>query len=212
MNVVAKGRSRQRLSTRLAVPPVASARGEIGIPREPTSNTPKHVVPALDLRREPSLNGTPATDGPSRPEGQPYPRFALLATLFIEAGGRPQGGDAGGGAIFPAVAADKTDQPGVLGNLPRSRPGQRSQKRAASRPAAAAASAAKPEARSGSAAKRAAARKRKPPAAAPRRERAAPEPAPASNDPLSLAFRTAGKIAELGLKTAGGILRRIPGR
>ena len=109
------------------------------------------------------------------------------------------------------MAADKTDQPGVLGNLPRSRPGQRSQKRAASRPAAAA-SAAKPQARSGPAAKRAAARKRKPPAAAPRRERAAPEPAPASNDPLSLAFRTAGKVAELGLKTAGGILRRIPGR
>jgi hypothetical protein len=64
VNVVAKGRRRQRLSTRLAVPPVASARGEIGIPREPTSNTPKHAVPALDLRREPSLNGT-------RPDGWP---------------------------------------------------------------------------------------------------------------------------------------------
>src|SRR4051812_21391020 len=46
------------LSTRLAVPPVASARGEIGIPREPISHTLKHVVSALDLRRKPGLNGT----------------------------------------------------------------------------------------------------------------------------------------------------------
>jgi hypothetical protein len=35
------------LSTRLAVPPAASARGEIGIPREPISHTPK----TLDLGR-----------------------------------------------------------------------------------------------------------------------------------------------------------------
>jgi hypothetical protein len=124
------------------------------------------------------------------------------------------------------VAADKTDQPGVLGNLPRSRPGQRSEKRGGARPAATAAAAKRKPA---SASKRTATRKpassarkpaaRKPPAAAqPReraaqpRERSAPQPAASSPDPLTFALRTAGKVAEVGLKTAGGILRRIPGR
>jgi hypothetical protein len=125
------------------------------------------------------------------------------------------------------VAADKTDQPGVLGNLPRSRPGQRSEKRGGARPAATAAAAKRKPA---SASKRKATRKpassarkpaaRKPPTAAHPRERAAaqprerraPQPAASSPDPLTFALRTAGKVAEVGLKTAGGILRRIPGR
>jgi hypothetical protein len=94
------------------------------------------------------------------------------------------------------VATDKSDQPGVLGNLPRSRPGQRSEKRAA-----VAATAAKP-----------ASRTRKPASAAPRREQPVPEPAATSPDPLTAAFHLAGKVAEVGLKTAGGILRRLPGR
>jgi len=104
------------------------------------------------------------------------------------------------------VAADKTDQPGVLGNLPRSRPGQRSQKRVtAAKPAAAK----KPTARARPAARRKAPTARKPVAA----RKPAPQPAASpSPDPLTFALRTAGKVAEVGLKTAGGILRRFPGR
>jgi hypothetical protein len=122
---------------------------------------------------------------------------------------RPQGDGAEATAIFPAVAAEETDEPGVLGNLPRSRPGQRSDKRASAAP--------KPR----PAAKRAAttARKRtatRKPAAATskRREQPAPEPVAPSPpaDPITAAFRVAGKVAEVGLKTAGGILRRLPGR
>src|SRR3954454_11755864 len=90
--------------------------------------------------------------------GQQYSTFALLATLSAAPFSSPQGGDAAPGAIFPAVGAEKSDQPGVLGNLPRSRPGQRSEKRGGSR----AATAAKPAAaRSGAATKRKAATARK---------------------------------------------------
>ena len=121
------------------------------------------------------------------------------------------------------MAADETDQPGVLGNLPRSRPGQRSEKRAGAKRATAAAGA-KPTGRARPAAKRAAAKAatkprkapagaRKPRASSSRpRERPAPEPAPSAADPITTAFRVAGKVAEVGLKTAGGILRRLPGR
>jgi hypothetical protein len=138
----------------------------------------------------------------------------------------PQGGDAAAAAIFPAVTPEKSDQPGVLGNLPRSRPGQRSEKRGGSR-ATTAATAAKPAAaRSGAPTKRKAAAARKRAAArkpSPARRRAATsttrtpartpaaEPAPTSADPLTTAFHVAGKVAELGLKTAGGIIRRLPG-
>jgi hypothetical protein len=114
------------------------------------------------------------------------------------------------------VAAEETDQPGVLGNLPRSRPGQRSDKRGGATRATAAAGA-KPTVRARPAPKRAASKARKPPSTArkPRaapRERAEPQPAPTPADPITLAFRTAGKVAEVGLKTASGILRRLPGR
>jgi hypothetical protein len=133
---------------------------------------------------------------------------------------RPRlGSDAGAGAIFPAVAADKSDQPGVLGNLPRSRPGQRSQKRGGAQRAVAA-TGSKPAARSAPAVKqkattarrKAAASTRKPTAATKRPERRSPEPASKPPDPITFAFRTAGKVAEVGLKTAGGLLRRLPGR
>ena len=112
------------------------------------------------------------------------------------------------------MGADKTDQPGVLGNLPRSRPGQRSEKRAAVAAKAAETATARKRAR---APKRASTARKPASAAPPRRaragdERAVPEPAPTPGDPLTIAFRTAGKVAELGLKTAGGILRRLPGR
>jgi hypothetical protein len=157
--------------------------------------------------------------------GQQYPTFALLATLFRTPSGGRKVVTPGPALFFRAVAAEKSDQPGVLGNLPRSRPGQRSQKRSGSR----ATTAAKPAApRSGAATKRKAAAARKRAAArkpSPARRRAttstartpaaepAPtdEPAPTSADPLTTAFHVAGKVAELGLKTAGGIIRRLPG-
>src|SRR3954470_9213256 len=103
--------------------------------------------------------------------GQQYPTFALLATLSAAPFSPPQGGDAAVGAIFPAVAPEKSDQPGVLGNLPRSRPGQRSEKRSGSGATAAKTTAAKPatsrsdaatERKAAAARKRAAARKPSP--------------------------------------------------
>jgi hypothetical protein len=174
------------------------------------------------------------------------------------------------------VAAGKKDEQGVLGNLPRSRPGVRSERRRGS--AEGATAAAKPRAgtpatkaatakpKAGSAARAAAgttatkaatakpkaasARKAaatKPKAAAAAKPKRAPgagakpkaratsrpkppaaphgdpvverEPAPTrdeprqeSNDPLAGAVRIAGKVAETGLKTVGGLLRRLPGR
>jgi hypothetical protein len=144
------------------------------------------------------------------------------------------------------MAADKTDEPGVLGNLPRSRPGHRSDKRRAgasaagepaqpktfSAPSAAAPKktvAAKPKpaaAKAAAAAKpkpRPAAAKAKPkrapaPAARSTKPTPAPEPTPTPerpterHDPLTDAVRIAGKVAEAGIKTAGQLLRRLPGR
>jgi hypothetical protein len=123
------------------------------------------------------------------------------------------------------VAAGKSDEPGVLGNLPRSRPGHRSEKRGGGVRAAAAATAA--DAAKVAGRKPAAARSK--PAAKPRRKPAAasrpkaepprkrPQPvaetaAPTASDPLTGAVRLAGKVAEAGLKTAGSLLRRLPGR
>jgi hypothetical protein len=111
----------------------------------------------------------------------------------------------------------------VLGNLPHSRPGRRSEKRGAGRPAAAAGAAAeKAEAADSAAAKtpRAgrAARPRKPAAARPKRGRrappAAPPPEPRSRGPVEDAVQLAGRIAGTGLRVVGGItkevLRRLP--
>jgi hypothetical protein len=115
------------------------------------------------------------------------------------------------------VAADKTDEPGVLGNLPRSRPGHRSDKRGGGVRAAASAArtgAAKAGARTGSARKKPATTRKAP---RPQRERpperpAAEAAAQSAPDPLTSAVRLAGKVAEAGLKTAGSLLRRLPGR
>jgi hypothetical protein len=126
------------------------------------------------------------------------------------------------------VAADDNDDPGVLGNLPRSRPGHRSAKRSTG------AGARKPPAQSGAkggtraratagtqkakrpaAAKPAASTSSKPKTTA--RPRPAQQPAAqapqqsGSGDPLSQAVRLAGKVAETGVKTAVGIIRRLPG-
>lgn len=90
---------------------------------------------------------------------------------------------------------------GVLGNLPRSRPGTRSQKRDA--PARAARSA---EQRGAQAAR--------PPRQSGGRPKPPPEPAPQAADPVGEAVRSAAKAAGAGLKLANGVtrelLRRLP--
>ena len=114
------------------------------------------------------------------------------------------------------MAADKNDEPGVLGNLPRSRPGHRSDKRGG-RPAAAKAKAAKPRAPKAPSASATATARAARPVPPPRAEREAPRPRVEaeqhrSGAPLSAAVHLAGKVAEAGLKTAGDLLRRLPGR
>jgi hypothetical protein len=93
---------------------------------------------------------------------------------------------------------------GVLGNLPRSRPGTRSQKRDA--PARAARSAEKRGAKAARPPRQAAQSRPKPPP--PR------APAPQGSDPVGDAVRGAAKAAGAGLKLADGvtrgILRRLP--
>src|SRR6059058_3192069 len=90
------------LSTLLAVPPVASARGEIGIPREPISHTRntrfRHSIcgesrPGRTL--PPRVARTDRTD-------QHYPRFALLATLFHQS---RRAGPAPPAATLPAAGS-----------------------------------------------------------------------------------------------------------
>jgi hypothetical protein len=116
---------------------------------------------------------------------------------------------------FSGVAADKSDEPGVLGNLPRSRPGQRSDKRAT----AAKGKSSPRGARATKASKSATARRARPapkpePPRRPEPEapRSADPAAHRSTDPLTGAVRLAGRVAEAGLKTAGDLLRRLPGR
>jgi hypothetical protein len=113
------------------------------------------------------------------------------------------------------------DDGGVLGRLPRSRPGTRSEKRSeaearakksppsASRPAGGAA-------RAASAAEQRGTRAARPAKGAPR----APSPpadetaADRRGDPITDALRTTAKVAEGGVKLAGGLtrelLRRLP--
>jgi hypothetical protein len=111
---------------------------------------------------------------------------------------------------------------GVLRNLPRTRPGRRSDKRSAGRPAEAAGAAARrAEAGGGAAArtprpKRAGAQ-RKPAGARPRRPAAAasePGTEPSRGGPIEGAVHTAGKIAGAGARLAEGlakeVLRRLP--
>jgi hypothetical protein len=96
---------------------------------------------------------------------------------------------------------------GVLGNLPRTRPGRRSDKRAAGRPAEAAGAAArKAEAGHG-----AAARTPRPKRAATQRKTA---PEPQRGGPIDDALHTVGKVAGTGIRIADGlareVLRRLP--
>jgi hypothetical protein len=121
----------------------------------------------------------------------------------------------------PAAMADDG---GVMGNLPRSRPGTRSAKRTSdSSPAAGTrktqSSARKP---AGSGRKPASGAARKPASAAARkpqqRRRTAPpraaEPRPAatpqSSDPFGEVVKLGVKVAGAGLGVAAGVLRRLP--
>jgi hypothetical protein len=107
------------------------------------------------------------------------------------------------------VAADRDDEPGVLGNLPRSRPGRRSDKRggAGARPAAKRATASRSSAGS-QRSNRATTTARK---TAPPRRRPQPSSRSSSSDPISQAVQLAGKVAAVGVKTAAGIIKRLPG-
>jgi hypothetical protein len=100
---------------------------------------------------------------------------------------------------------------GVLGNLPRTRPGHRSDKRAGGRPAEAAGVAARKAEAGGGAAAR---------TPRPKRAGAGRKPAPeqprqsATGGPIEGAVHTAGKIAGAGARIAEGlareVLRRLP--
>jgi len=106
-----------------------------------------------------------------------------------------------------------SDDPGLLGNLPRARPGTRSDKRASAGTPKAAAPKAKPKPRPAKAAPKATT-----PRAKPRAKPANPKPRPVpespAGDPVSEALRAAGRIAGAGARTANGvtreILRRLP--
>jgi hypothetical protein len=103
-----------------------------------------------------------------------------------------------------------TEEPGVLGNLPRARPGRRSAKRASARPNAQASAAPKRATAARSTTKRP--QKPRGPAA---RKPAAVRPTPAAparpaSDPLTEAVRVAAKVAGVGVKAASGVLRRLP--
>jgi hypothetical protein len=91
------------------------------------------------------------------------------------------------------------DDGGVLGNLPRSRPGRRSQKRDAA-------------ARAAESAERRSAKAARP--AAQTAARPKPPPPPEGGDPVGEAVRLAAGIAQTGLQVASGltreVLRRLP--
>jgi hypothetical protein len=98
-----------------------------------------------------------------------------------------------------------TDDGGVLGNLPRSRPGQRSDKRATSTPG----EAARRAERSGAPAAQPAASSVRP----PKPPKPPPEP-PRGRDPVGGVLRAGAKVAGIGVRVAAGVaghvLRRIP--
>jgi hypothetical protein len=102
---------------------------------------------------------------------------------------------------------------GVLGNLPRTRPGHRSEKRAAGRPAEAAGAAArKAEAGDGPAARTARPTQRKPTGTRARRPAAPASEQPsesASGGILEGALHGAGRIAGAGARVAEGLAREL---
>jgi hypothetical protein len=102
---------------------------------------------------------------------------------------------------------------GILGNLPRSRPGVRSEKRAAGvKPRAMTAKPAAAKSKPAAAkANPAATKPRAPKTAAPKAAAPKAQPAP---DGLERAVQLVGDVAETGIKVvakvAGGVLRRLP--
>ena len=103
------------------------------------------------------------------------------------------------------------DEGGVLGNLPRTRPGHRSDKRAAGRPAEATGAAARKAEAGGGAAPRTPRPRR---AAARRKPATEPAADPQRVGPIEDAVHTVGKIAGAGARIAEGlareVLRRLP--
>jgi hypothetical protein len=120
------------------------------------------------------------------------------------------------------------EEGGVLGNLPRSRPGRRSEKRDSTRPGEGAAGAGKASARAAKAgprpaktsaraaetAERRSAKAARPSGQAARRPEPPQRPADGGPDPVGDAVRMAAGVAGLGLKVANGVtrevLRRLP--
>jgi hypothetical protein len=106
---------------------------------------------------------------------------------------------------------------GILGNLPRSRPGVRSDKRGSGGKAAAGAATPTPKpggrtkSQTGAAGGSRAARPRA--ARARAAERASPPPAERSSDPIGFAVSAGETVARTGVKVAarvaGGVLRRL---
>jgi hypothetical protein len=104
---------------------------------------------------------------------------------------------------FGVTPADKIamseENDGILGNLPRSRPGVRSEKRAS-------AAAPKP--------KRAAKPKAEPKVAPPPPPPAPPSPPDQPSDPIGMALKAGETVALTGLKVAGRVasevVRRLP--
>jgi hypothetical protein len=117
------------------------------------------------------------------------------------------------------------DDDGVLGNLPHSRPGKRSDKRdsggrpsnAARKAAAKAEAGGKPAAKAPRASKpRTRAKPATTGARSSRRQPADPTPPQPSGDAVTSVVRTAATVAAMGVRVAGAvtqeILRRLPGR
>jgi hypothetical protein len=106
-----------------------------------------------------------------------------------------------------------TDDPGVMGNLPRSRPGRRSAKRASDGKSAGKGGKATParatakKTTAASAKSRAAAPKS---AAPPRAPHPPVKPSPRGPDPVGDAVRVAAKLAGAGIGIAAGVLKRLP--
>jgi hypothetical protein len=111
-----------------------------------------------------------------------------------------------GSVILPRV----TDDPGVMGNLPRSRPGRRSEKRStASKPPAKGGAKGRASGSAGSTAKKGASGS-PPRGAASQAPRAGGGQTARGPDPVGDAVRIAAKVAGTGLGIATGILKRLP--
>jgi hypothetical protein len=115
------------------------------------------------------------------------------------------------------------EESGVLGNLPRSRPGTRSEKRDAagkraaraagsSSAAAGRAAAGKPRsatARAARSAEQRGAKAARPSGQTSRRPAPPPQPEAGSSDPVGAAVRTAASLAGGGFKLANGLTREV---